>query len=623
MRNFETKINELTSFLDKNCKIIEGKAAEACISVTQVALILFHLNKSSVETEKIENLKQRLFKQLMQMKQTDWVFACKSGAKITHMGFLISIIDAISEYNSKVIDGNAIAKILHIFTSTEAREGGPYYSFYKDKSDREIDLSVNVVINNFLMSQNVELENLHNLIETAIEFNNYKSPFLHYESITLYLISLNYKGAQKQKLIDYILSKRDKNGIWENPYYTSLMVSSLLRLGLAKEKYTEAIEYLKKTDLKKDHEAFPIFMLSTSEKEITEFNCPDILTAATLIEALSLLEEEEEEEDDEDAKEEKEMENKIIKLAKKRFSYLYGDIQNIALEMIMYTIDNNMDKQMLLMPYYFKKALGKKGEKFSDELITQLGLANLFYWTAFIIYDDFIDEEGDPKNLPSANVFAREFTTIFNNILPNNKKFQKYFHRLMDKLDSANTWETVYGRTKVENNKVTIPRKIPNYNDYEVAFEPASANILGPVVMMLMLGYDLKSSEIKNLTEYFRGYLIAMQLNDDAHDWEEDLACGQISTVVAMLLDKFREQETIDLKKDKEKLKEIFWHYTIVEAGQTAVKFCQESQEALNSISTIEEPKYLEKFIKLSQNVALEALEEQKKSIDFIKAYEE
>jgi len=54
------------------------------------------------------------------------------------------------------------------------------------------------------------------------------------------------------------------------------------------------------------------------------------------------------------------------------------EIKNFAMERIQKTIKGNQDKQMYLMAYYCRKALGKGGEVFSDDSIAKLGLANTF-----------------------------------------------------------------------------------------------------------------------------------------------------------------------------------------------------------------------------------------------------
>jgi hypothetical protein len=84
----------------------------------------------------------------------------------------------------------------------------------------------------------------------------------------------------------------------------------------------------------------------------------------------------------------------------------------------------------------------------------------------------------------------------------------------MDNLDAANNWETLYCRTTVENGVFTIPEVLPDYGNYELKYQPYSGHILGPLVILFMLGFDANSAEVRHLTDYFRNYLIAMQIKN-------------------------------------------------------------------------------------------------------------
>jgi hypothetical protein len=259
----------------------------------------------------------------------------------------------------------------------------------------------------------------------------------------------------------------------------------------------------------------------------------------------------------------------IIKEIDQRFKNINPEFKKIAKKAINQTIEKNKDRQMSLMPYYFKQALGKKGKKISDSLIAKLGLANTFFWTAFIIYDDFWDEDekAAPKLLPVANLLARSYIDLFNKITNSDSQFNLFFTDLMDKLDSANTWETLHCRTKVREDIFYIPQRLTDYKDYTKKFEPASGHILGCISLMLILKYKINGPEINNLISYFKNYLIAMQINDDAHDLQEDLKRGHLSTVVVMFLrdwqKKYPNQKTINLKNDSEKIQQLFWFTTV------------------------------------------------------------
>ncbi len=321
---------------------------------------------------------------------------------------------------------------------------------------------------------------------------------------------------------------------------------------------------------------------------------------------------------------EQRMMDKIMEAAEKRFSGLPAEMKNLAMHSIKKTINGNRDKQMSLIAYYAKQALGKKVEKISDALVAEMGLANIFFWTAFIIYDDFWDEDeaADPRILPIANLYARSYIDFFDSVLPESTGFRKFFHDLMDDLDAANNWETIHCRAEVRGSKFIVPENLPDYGDYEFKYRPASGNILGPVAILVSMGYGLNSSEVKNLISYFRNYLIAMQINDDAHDWEEDMKRGHLSTVVVMLLkDSGWSKKEIDLETDLLELKKVFWFKTIAKIAQTAINYTEKSRECLRSMTVLENPAMLERFIDLTEGVAKKALKEQKESVNFLRTY--
>jgi len=508
------------------------------------------------EPPEIKEMKDRAANFLLAKKDNSWLFS-------EDIGINFSVLSAISGYNPEIIDGEALAKILMTLASVETKEGGPYYSNI-NKQDEYVDLGVNVAIAYFLSLQDVDLPELNNLIESAIEEGNFKSKLFESSYPAIYLISKFYRGEKTEKLITFISKKKDG-------------INNQLDIWLAES----ALEGLK------------------NKKNITKFK-----TAKS--------------------EEEAEMLELIIRTITEKFSALDGDPKELAIQEIKKIIENNSDNQMSLMAYYFRKALAKKGEKFSDKYIADMGVANIFFWTAFIIYDDFWDEDeaANPRALPIANLYARHYVDFFDFVLPEDTGFRAFFHKLMDNLDAANTWENIYCRAKVEGSKFFIPEKLPDYGDYEFKFRPASGHILGPVAMLINLGYDFDSPEVKNLISYFRNYLIAMQINDDVHDWEEDLRRGHISTVVDILLRDLNWQtREIDLDKDINELRKVFWFKSILKAEELAVSYSEKARQALLSIGVLEDLSPLERYINMTENTAKKALREQKNSVEFLRNF--
>lgn len=325
-----------------------------------------------------------------------------------------------------------------------------------------------------------------------------------------------------------------------------------------------------------------------------------------------------------------ENEQRIMAMIRKklndRFANFSPGLRERAKSAIEKTIRGNRDKQMSLMAYYTKVSLGKSGEGIPDELVADIGLANIFFWTAFIIYDDFWDrdEAADPHLLPIANIFARHYIDFFI-ALPDDKEFRPFFHDLMDKLDGSNAWEVENCRAKVEENIFYIPDNLPNFGDYENKYRPASGHILSSVAILTQFGKELKAEDWGNIILYFKHYLIAMQLNDDAHDWEEDLQRGHLSTMVTILLDDLKQsgwkKQTIDLSTDLPEIKKTFWFVTMPQYVKKVLSQTEASRKALRAISIIEDPASLEGIITTTENVARQAERESIDSSALLKEY--
>lgn len=321
-----------------------------------------------------------------------------------------------------------------------------------------------------------------------------------------------------------------------------------------------------------------------------------------------------------------EAENRLLDAIRRaldeRLSHLPRGFKEHAHAVIERTIRGNTDKQMALMPLYVREALGKRGSHFTDERLAELGLASIFFWTAFIIYDDFWDEDeaAEPKYLPIANLFARHFIRTFEHT----PGLAMYFHELMDLLDAANEWEMLWCRLVRKEAIIIVPEELPDYGDYLIKFYPAAGHVLGTVAMFGELGYAPDSEEVECVVEYFKHYLVAMQLNDDAHDWKEDLARGHISTAVAKLLEAWKEEHPdegeIDLEEDMPELERLFWFRVLTPLCESVLACTSRARASLAALDCIEYREPLERFITENERIAKEALAEHRRSVAFLDA---
>lgn len=210
-----------------------------------------------------------------------------------------------------------------------------------------------------------------------------------------------------------------------------------------------------------------------------------------------------------------------------------------------------------------------------------LGMANFYTWMAYTIYDDFIDQEGDPTKLPIANMAHRKAIQLYNSYVLNSttrETIQQYF----TEMDTANEWELNNARFATTKQRITITT-IPDYEDGDILARRALGHILGPMLVCLS-NESITQSQRDKIHTGLKHYLIARQINDDLHDWVEDLRRGHVSFVVAHLLRTSGIPEGTQLKEELiEKLKGSFWKTELVTLANITVGHIDTSYEAFES----------------------------------------
>ncbi len=299
------------------------------------------------------------------------------------------------------------------------------------------------------------------------------------------------------------------------------------------------------------------------------------------------------------------------------------------------TVRGNPDKQMPLIGFLIKKSLGRRGKRISKRLLEEIGVINTFFWSAFIIYDDFwdLDEAAAPALLPVANMFSRLHAEFFSH--PEERasaaalnlsasraaEFRKFFLQLMGRLDAANAWEIKHCRAKIARGIFRIPEDFPGYGDYSKKYEPASGHILGPLLLLALLGEKLGGECARNLERYFKHLLISMQMLDDMHDFEEDLKRGHLSTAVWAFLRKLpRGKKEINLKKELPEAKKLFWFSVLPKLAEETLSQCRLARAALSRAWFISCPEPLLRLLLKREKAAKEALLRQADSITFLKS---
>lgn len=614
------------------------KGAEKYHSVFSTALIASCL--SELKNENLaKSIQLKAVKFLLSQKSEHWSFNywARNSQESKTMPYPDDLDDtfcalsAIYKHNPKIIDGAALAKIVAILTATEKEEGGPYHTWLVPENSPEIwkdvDIAVNGNVAYFLSLQEVKLENIIAFTEKTIAEKKYFSPYYPSEYPIIYFISRWHKGEKTKEVVKFILSKKISNN-WGNPLNTALAISSLINFGIPPESLKKEISYLVKKLSSEKFEAFA-FCIDPAIGGKTYYSGSPALTAAFCLETLVKAGAAAEggrsrptipkEKID---KKETAIRNKIITAAKKRFIVLGPELKKQSLKYFDEIIEKSANKQIALLPYFFRKALGEKGKKIPDNLIINLGVVNTYGWLAYTIYDNFLDDEGNSAALSTANFCLRELSLIYTDIV---EKYDgiEIFNKIMNGIDSANSWELSVCRGKIDGNILVPPHPLPDYKNYLKLAERSLGHAMGPIAIMLSLGYKHNSKEIKNTIAFFSHYIIARQLNDDAHDWEEDLKKGHISAANAILLKKLGTAgKKIDIEKYLPNLQSVYWNSVILNLCDEISKQIQKAKKALANLSVIENKSILEEILNPIESSARTAIAEQKKTSEFLENYQ-
>ncbi|MCX6797899.1 MAG: hypothetical protein NTX66_01605, partial [Candidatus Falkowbacteria bacterium] len=258
---------------------------------------------------------------------------------------------------------------------------------------------------------------------------------------------------------------------------------------------------------------------------------------------------------------------------------------------------SDYDYQIGLLPLFFGQAQNLEIDSKIRPLIIKLGQANFYLWLAYKIYDNLLDNEGENILLPIANLAFKNFLTIYQN-LSLGVKWDKFFSRLLVDLENYNYQELKNSQNYLKNSILMRPPRGATRHgaEFRNLHEKSLAHALGPLAILIYQGHRPNDKEFKKILNFFRGYLNARQLDDDLHDWPNDLGRGRINSVGYYIL-KSGQQKKFNLKTDLKILKKIFFKQALGPISQKLIKLINSAESALHGSNLIKQPEYLKQFL--------------------------
>lgn len=567
------------------------------------ALILSALQ--TVESSIADDIRNRLATFLLAQKSQHWSFnywvrGSEEAAQLPYPDDLddtFCALAALWQHDSQIVSGTGLAHAVKLLLATESQLGGPYRTWLVSKdSDKiwlDVDLAVNANIAYFLGLAADPLPNLTAYMERAIVRRRFASPYYPTPYPLVYYIARAYTGAQKPLLATFLLQLREADGNWGTPLQTALAVSSLLRLDVPKKELAKAITYLKRAQQTDGSWPAEAFCLDPAQVGVSYYNGAAALTTSFALEALSLY-----------AAAGKTTEvqpqaianHPVADMAMQAFADMDVVVSKSGQQAIRQTLQSTNAHEIIMLPELFYASL-KQQPAIAEQTLRNLALANLYGWVAYTIYDDFLDDEGQPATLPVANIAMRLSLQSFASALPNSQDFSDHVQAIFNAMDTANAWEVARCRFAIQGQNIAIG-ELPNYGKLNKLAERSLGHTLTPLGVLAAVGVSPTSKPARNLQKALQHYIIAKQLNDDAHDWREDLAAGRITYVVAQMLRRLKiTPGNHQLDKLTVQLEQEFWHRTLPSICDIIAKHVQLSRQALAASDLLHEKNILAKLL--------------------------
>lgn len=591
-------------------------------TIFPLVLTLDCLNE--VNSNKAKKISRRIKEILIKEKSLNWSFNYwlkdsnkrKSEPYPDDLDDTFCALSALTRFDKKIIRGKDLAKIINLLLICEENEGGPYRTWIvpKEKSKKwdDIDIAVNSNTAYFLKLQKVKLKNLNNFIENAIENNKIYSPYYNGELPVLYFISRFYKGrfktVLKQKLTNYLNSKSSSLTL-------ALAISSLVRLGYRIK--PELTQILISKQSKEGAWPASDFYYYKEKGQSNNFIGSESISTSFVLEALSLINKSEVK--NKTDKEISHFQDSIKTMVQEKFKHYPTQLRDEIDLLINKVIKKDKNGIASLTPFWIYQSLPiKKKRIINKELLVRLGQDSLLGWCSFMLYDQIIDENNKSKLLPLANILCREMEIDFLGLpIDKHTGFFDLYKKIMQEMELCNWSELQELRFNWDKKKLML-RKF----NFDYLAKRSMGYALSSIAIFCHLGLNINSEEVQKLINYFKYFIIAKQMNDDAHDWLEDLKMCHINSANYYIIKKYN--GNLDKLKiamaNSELIKKEFWETVIPNFCLKTIEYSDKAKESLLSIKMIRK-KYLLKLNQKNNAIAKMALSERNQTLEFINHY--
>lgn len=610
---------------------------------TSLILLCLHALKANHEP-KLKNLIDDACDFLLKEKSPGWTWnywkrnsvQAKSKPYPDDLDDTSCALAALTLYRKEKVEGKGISAFARILIQQEQKVGGPYETWIipSGESDawKDIDPAVNANIAYVLGLHGASLPSLSKMASDALTESRYQSKYYHSPLSVNYFIARSHKGPAAEAGTEYLLEELGRPSACSNPLHLAFILSSLVRISKQSHEKTREVSEAIKTGFAEtaklleanSWKAHPFYVEESKSEIMYSGSIP--LTIAFVVEAHALCAEFLENESARaaaatQAAAEAEVLHRIIEGASARFLNM-PVLQEKARACIDAMTRKDPGNQIALMSWHFEKALSSGGKnKNSTPDPEPLGIANVHGWLAYKIYDDILDDEGGADSLPIANVSLREACKLYESIMPDSAR--DTFFEILDGIDRANAWERAECRKASADGVIDIS-SLPDYGRMKVLADKSMGHALGPMAILASRGHGPESPEGRSLLSFFRHYIIARQINDDAHDWLEDLERGFLNSASSMLLASWKASgnpDQLDIRESRKELQKLFWNKTIDRVCDAMERHSSLAKKHLAEVLSLKDTTYMASLLAPIDASAKKARKDRDAAMRFLRSY--
>ncbi|MEJ0073396.1 MAG: hypothetical protein WDN27_04950 [Candidatus Saccharibacteria bacterium] len=312
-----------------------------------------------------------------------------------------------------------------------------------------------------------------------------------------------------------------------------------------------------------------------------------------------------------------------LTLAKRQNRRLDPELRAATSQLLDKLAASDSGPEIIALPQRFNRSLVKPLEpgSRSENFLNNLSVANINGWLAYVIYDDFLDGTGKPSLLPAANAAARRSFDGFLEAIADDQAFRSLVRETFDAIDGANAWEQAHCRFERNSGRLLVGA-LPDYGRLSKLAERSMGHTLAPLAVLVATGSRPGEKPFKSVQAALSHYLIARQLNDDLHDWQQDLENGHVSYVVGRIIsDLGLRPDGHDVRDLLPKARRQFWHETLPALCRTVREQIRLGRQALDTSGLLVQNNVIALLLDGFEQVIDETLDSQHQAISFLRHY--